>query len=47
MMAAINSSEINGDLGSKDESVGNPAGTARPEDILQVGLQVERALEQS
>jgi hypothetical protein len=47
MMPAINSSEINGDLGSKDESVGNPAGTSRSEDILQVGLEIERAPEQS
>ena len=46
-MAAINSSEINGDLSTKDEGVRNPTGTARPEDILQVRLEVERALEQS
>src|SRR5215470_15746854 len=47
MMAAINSSEINGDLSTEHEGVRNPAGTARPEDILQVGLDVERTLEQS
>src|SRR5262252_6560928 len=47
MMAAINGSEINGNLSPEHEGVGNPAGTARPEDILQVGLDVERALAQS
>jgi hypothetical protein len=47
MMAAINGSEINGNLSTEHEGVRNPAGTARPEDILQVGLDVERALEQS
>src|SRR5215468_8162081 len=47
MMAAINGSEINGKLSAEHEGVRNPAGTARPEDILQVGLDVERTLEQS
>ena len=47
MMVAINSSEINGDLSTEHEGVRNPAGTARPEDILQVGLDIERTLEQS
>jgi hypothetical protein len=47
MMAAINSSEIDANLSTKDERVWNPAGAARPEDILQVRLEVERALEQS
>ena len=47
MIAAINSSEIDANLSTKDERVRNPAGTARPEDILQVRLEVERALEQS
>src|SRR5262245_21402172 len=47
MMAAMNSSEINGDLSTEHEGVRNPAGTARLEDILQVGLDVERTLEQS
>ncbi len=46
-MAAINSSEIDANLSTEDESVGNSAGAARPEDILQVRLEVERALEQS
>jgi len=46
-MAAINSSEINGYLSTEHEGVRNPAGTPRPEDILQVGLDVERAFEQS
>src|SRR5262249_3586916 len=40
-------SEINRGLSTEYEGVGNPAGAARPEDILQVGLDVERALEQS
>src|SRR5215472_111398 len=40
-------SEINGDLSTEHEGVRNPAGTARPEDILQVGLEVERTFEQS
>src|SRR6266496_6207153 len=47
MMAAINSSESDANLSTKDERVWNPAGAARPEDILQVRLEVERALEQS
>ena len=47
MMAAINGSEINGNLSTEHEGVRNPAGTARPEDVLQVGLDVERTLEQS
>ena len=47
MMAAINSSEIDANLSTKDERVCNPAGAVRTEDILQVRLKVERALEQS
>ena len=47
MMAAINSSEIDANLSTKDERVWNPAGATRSEDILQVRLEVERALEQS
>jgi hypothetical protein len=47
MMAAINSSEINRDLSTEHEGVRNPVGTARPEDMLQVGLDVEGTLEQS
>src|SRR5262245_27354077 len=46
-MAAMNSSEINGDWNTEHEGVRTPAGSARPEDILQVGLDVERPLEQS
>ena len=46
-MVAINSSEIDANLSAKDERVWNPAGAARTEDILQVRLEVERALEQS
>src|SRR5262245_49156325 len=41
------SSEIYGDLSTEDEGVRNPAGAARPEDILQIGLDIERTLEQS
>ena len=44
---AINSSEINGYLSTEHEGVRNPAGTGRAEDILQVGLDGERTLEQS
>jgi hypothetical protein len=40
-------SEINGDLSAEHERVRNPAGTAWPENILQIGLDVERAVEQS
>src|SRR5215831_15604018 len=40
-------SEINGDLSTEHKGVRNPAGTARLEDILQVGLDVERTIEQS
>ena len=46
-MTAIHCSEIDGNLSTEDEGVRNLAGTARPEDVLQVGLEVERALEQS
>src|SRR5262245_7033153 len=46
-MEAIDRSEINGDLSTEHEGVRNPASTARPEDILQVGLDVERTPEQS
>ena len=47
MMAAINSSEIDANLSTKDQRVWNPAGAVRPEDILQVWLEEERTLEQS
>src|SRR6516162_11844113 len=40
-------SEINSDLSTEHEGVRNPAGTAWPEDILQIGLEVERTLQQS
>ena len=46
-MAAIDSSEIDPNLSTEHECVRNPARTAWPEDILQVGLEVERTLEQS
>src|ERR1700756_26471 len=39
-------SEINGDLSTEHQRVRNSASTARPEDILQVRLEVERTLEQ-
>src|SRR5262247_872666 len=46
-MEAIDRSEINGDLSTEHEGVRNPASTARAQDILQVGLDVEGTLEQS
>src|SRR5205814_4725359 len=46
-MAVISGSEIEANLSTKDDRVRNPAGAFRPEDILQVGLEEERTLEQS